>query len=78
MRAAKPTPSTSTTKPGIEMAQAYRIRVYGRQRRHIDPRQFAQVLILLGRHLYEKQQTTSSRPFHGNTLPPSDGPEGQR
>jgi hypothetical protein len=38
------------------MARHYRIRVYGRRRKQVDPNRLAQVLILLGRHLYEKQQ----------------------
>lgn len=36
--------------------QRYRILIYGKRRRSIDARQMAQVLILLGRHLYEEQQ----------------------
>jgi hypothetical protein len=41
--------------------RAYRIRVYGRRRQNVDPRQLAQILILLGRHLYEQQQARKAR-----------------
>lgn len=40
--------------------QRYRILIYGKQRRSIDARQMAQVLILLGRHLYEQQHARRS------------------
>lgn len=34
--------------------RAYRIRVYGKPRTHIDPHQFAQALLMLARELHEQ------------------------
>lgn len=53
------------------MGKQYRIRVYGRQRKNIDPHRLAQVLILLGRHLYEQQQP--HRRTIPNDVPGADG-----
>jgi hypothetical protein len=38
------------------MSRQYRIRVYGKQRKDIDPALLAQVVILFGRHLQQQQQ----------------------
>jgi hypothetical protein len=38
------------------MSRQYRIRVYGTQRKNIDPALLAQVVILLGRHLQQQRQ----------------------
>ena len=46
------------------MRRDVKIRVYGRRRTNVDPRQLAQILILLGRHLYEQQQATEARAAH--------------
>ncbi|MGQ0715725.1 MAG: hypothetical protein ACT4NP_00185 [Pseudonocardiales bacterium] len=43
------------------MGRNYEIRVYGKRRKKVDPRQLAQLLILLGRHLYEQQQVKEAR-----------------
>jgi hypothetical protein len=48
------------------MSRQYRIRVYGKQRKDIDPVLLAQVVILFGRHLQQQRRhaaedaTTSS------------------
>jgi hypothetical protein len=42
------------------MSRQYRIRVYGKQRKDIDPALLAQVVILLGRHLHHQQQQQRS------------------
>lgn len=49
------------------MMRAYRIRVYGKPRKHIDPHQFVQALIMLARelhdqHLQEQASDSSSEP----------------
>jgi hypothetical protein len=46
---------------------AYRIRVYGKQRKNIDPALLAQVVILLGRHLHQQRQ--HERSATGQTPP---------
>jgi hypothetical protein len=38
------------------MSRQYRIRVYGTQRKNIDPALLAQVVILFGRHLHQQRQ----------------------
>lgn len=38
------------------MPRQFRIRVYGAQRRNIDPALLAQLMILFGRHLNEKHR----------------------
>lgn len=38
------------------MNRRYRIRVYGAQRKNIDPALLAQVVILFGRHLQQQRQ----------------------
>ncbi len=44
------------------MMRAYRIRVYGKPRKHIDPHQFVQALIMLARELHDQQlQEQASR-----------------
>lgn len=53
------------------MGRDYRIRVYGRQRKQIDPCQLAQVLILLGRHMYDQNQ----RAAHGGADKPKTAPK---
>jgi hypothetical protein len=40
------------------MNRHYRIRVYGTQRKNIDPALLVQVVILFGRHLHQQQHTT--------------------
>ena len=42
------------------MGRQYRIRVYGKQRKDIDPALLAQVVILFGRHLHQQQQQHQS------------------
>jgi hypothetical protein len=37
------------------MSRQYRIRVYGKQRKNIDPALLAQVVILFGRHLHQQR-----------------------
>ena len=61
------------------MGRDFEIRVYGRRRQKVDPRQLAQILILLGRHLYEQQQTKKARDADRATTgqnqePPAPGP----
>ena len=50
---------TSLSEPAISkvitMPGAYRIRVYGKPRKDIDPVLLAQVVILLGRHLRQQR-----------------------
>lgn len=36
------------------MMRAYRIRVYGKPRKNIDPHQFVQAVLLLARELHEQ------------------------
>lgn len=43
------------------MGRDFQIRVYGKRRKNVDPRQLAQILILLGRHLDEQQQAKNAR-----------------
>lgn len=50
--------------------RAYRIRVYGKQRTHIDPHHFAQALLMLARelheqHLQDRAATSDSEPDAG-------------
>lgn len=56
------------------MMRAYRIRVYGKPRMHIDPDQFAQALLMLARELHEQHLQEQAS---GETLPtdtePRDG-----
>jgi hypothetical protein len=47
--------------------RAYRIRVYGKPRKNIDPHQFVQAVLLLARelhdqHLYEQAAASSTEP----------------
>lgn len=42
------------------MPRQFRIRVYGAQRKNIDPALLAQLVILFGRHLREKHQQQHS------------------
>lgn len=46
------------------MGQQFRIRVYGTQRKNIDPALLAQVVILLGRHLQQRQHTSHQDTTH--------------
>jgi hypothetical protein len=50
------------------MGHHFRIRVYGTQRKNIDPALLAQVVILLGRHLQQRQQAN-----HQDTAPQKSG-----
>lgn len=43
------------------MPGPYRIRVYGKPRKDIDPALLAQVVILLGRHLRQQRQKRQAR-----------------
>ena len=43
------------------MSRQYRIRVYGTQRKNIDPALLAQVVILFGRHLHQQRQQQQQR-----------------
>lgn len=43
------------------MGHQFRIRVYGAQRKNIDPALLAQVVILLGRHLQQQNQQSNRR-----------------
>lgn len=43
------------------MSGRYRIRVYGKPRKDIDPALLAQVVILLGRHLHQQRQQQQRR-----------------
>lgn len=40
----------------VIMPRQFRIRVYGTQRKNIDPALLAQVVILFGRHLHQQQE----------------------
>ncbi|MGH3806769.1 MAG: hypothetical protein ACRDRU_09070 [Pseudonocardiaceae bacterium] len=39
----------------VVMGRAYRIRVYGKPRKNMDPHQMAQALLMLARELHEQQ-----------------------
>lgn len=60
------------------MGRGHEIRVYGRRRKNVDPRQLAQILILLGRHLYEQQAKKACAVDRAATgqgeEPPTHGP----
>jgi hypothetical protein len=56
--------------------RAYRIRVYGKPRKNIDPHQFAQALLMLARELHEQhlqEQVSGNSTEQETEAGPGDG-----
>jgi hypothetical protein len=59
------------------MSRQYRIRVYGKQRKDIDPALLAQVVILFGRHLHQQQQQQSTQDATADRSPSASARRGK-
>lgn len=49
-------PARARTRRVVAVSKHYRIRVWGKPRRNVDPQMLAQVMLLVGQHLAEQQR----------------------